>query len=64
MDMQRVVRQSQIWADTDRRILVRLAQQGLDFGPGALHAFAFVTGIYAWQVYFADWATWTEHLWG
>ena len=62
MDMQRVVRQSQIWADTDRRILVRLAQQGLDFGPDALHGFAFVKGIYALQVYFADWATWTERL--
>ena len=64
MDMQRLARQTQLWADADRRILVRLAQQGLDLGPNALRAFAVVTGIYALLVYLAAWATWTERLWG
>ena len=64
MDMQRLARQTQLWADADRRILVRLAQQGLDLGPDALRAFAVVTGIYALLVYLAAWATWTERLWG
>ena len=47
MDMQRLARQAELWADADRRILVRLAQQGLDLGPDALRAFAVVTGMYA-----------------
>ena len=64
MDMQRLVRQAELWADADRRILVRLAQQGLDLGPDALRAFAVVTGIYALLVYLAAWATFTERLWG
>jgi uncharacterized membrane protein (DUF2068 family) len=64
MDMQRLARQTQLWADADRRILVRLAQQGLDLGPDALRALAVVTGIYALLVYLAAWATWTERLWG
>ena len=64
MDMQRLARQTQLWADADRRILVRLAQHGLDLGPDALRAFAVVTGIYALLVYLAAWATWTERLWG
>ena len=64
MDMQRLVRQAELWADADRRILVRLAQQGLDLGPDALRAFAVVTGMYALLVYLAAWATFTERLWG
>ena len=64
MDMQRLVRQAELWADADRRILVRLAQQGLDLGPDALRAFAVVTGMYALLVYLAAWATFTDHLWG
>ena len=59
MDMQRLARQTQLWADADRRILVRLAQQGLDLGPDALRAFAVVTGIYALLVYLSAWAPWT-----
>ena len=64
MDMQRLARQTQLWADADRRILVRLAQQGLDLGPDVLRASAVVPGIYALLVYLAAWATWTERLWG
>lgn len=64
MDMQRLARQAELWADADRRILVRLAQQGLDLGPDALRAFAVVTGMYALLVYLAAWATFTERLWG
>ena len=64
MDMQRLVRQAELCADADRRILVRLAQQGLDLGPDALRAFAVVTGMYALLVYLAAWATFTERLWG
>ena len=64
MDMQRLVRQAELWADADRRILVRLAQQGLDLGPDALRAFAVVTGMYALLVYLAAWATFTDRLWG
>ena len=64
MDMQRLARQAELWADADRRILVRLAQQGLDLGPDALRAFAVVTGMYALLVYLAAWATFTDHLWG
>ena len=64
MDMQRLARQAELWADADRRILVRLAQQRLDLGPDALRAFAVVTGMYALLVYLAAWATFTERLWG
>ena len=64
MDMQRLARQAELWADADRRILVRLAQQGLDLDPEALRAFAVVTGMDALLEYLAAWATFTERPWG
>ena len=57
MDMQRFAKYAELWADADRRILVRLAQQGLDLGPDALPVFAGVAGIYSLLVYLAAWAT-------